>query len=224
MAELQLYDKLLQFPLFLGMSHNDIMEMVAHTRLDFFKLEAGKSVVKADSICDKIIMLVSGQVEATTLSADRGYTVEEVFNSPYTLQPENLFGTSQRFRSSFTTSTKCNFISIDKHEMTVLFSKFATIRINYLNSLANITSKAIRHTWMVQGDDNRQRIVNFMITHCLRPSGHKTYKMLMTRLAMEINASRLEVSIELNKMESEGLLKLSRGRITVPFLERLTTL
>ena len=62
MAELQLYDKLLQFPLFLGMSHNDIMEMVAHTRLDFFKLEADKSVVKADSICDKIIMLVSGQV------------------------------------------------------------------------------------------------------------------------------------------------------------------
>ena len=38
MAELRIYDRLSQFPLFLGMSHNDIMELVAHNRLDFIKM------------------------------------------------------------------------------------------------------------------------------------------------------------------------------------------
>ena len=49
MAELRIYDRLSQFPLFLGMSHNDIMELVAHTRLDFIKMPAEQTIVKADA-------------------------------------------------------------------------------------------------------------------------------------------------------------------------------
>ena len=37
MAEILLYHKLLEFPLFLGMKHKDIMELVAHTRFGFMK-------------------------------------------------------------------------------------------------------------------------------------------------------------------------------------------
>ena len=92
MPELQIYDKLLQFPLFNGLSHNDILQLVAYTRLDFSRLEAHNVVVKAGDVCDKIMMLVGGQIEATTNSADGGYKVVEIFNSPYMLQPELLFG------------------------------------------------------------------------------------------------------------------------------------
>ena len=43
----------------------------------------------------------------------------------------------------------------------------------------------------------------------------------MTRLAEEVNDSRLNVSRVLNQMQKDGLLILSRGRIEVPQLERL---
>lgn len=224
MAELQFYDKLLLFPWFLGMSHNDVMELVAHTKLDFFRLDAGTTIVNADEPCTSLIMLVNGQIESNTRATDNGYWVEEVFNSPYTLQPSSLFGPRQRFTSTFTTSTRCNFISIDKNELLKLFHKFEAIRINWLNILSNMTDKSSLHVWTSRCDSNRDRIIAFMQNHCLRPAGHKTYHLMMKRLAKEINASRLEVSIELNKMANEGLLSLSRGRITVPFLERLVTL
>ena len=57
MAEILLYHKLLEFPLFLGMKHKDIMELVAHTRFGFMKEDANKTIVEADSPCDSIIML-----------------------------------------------------------------------------------------------------------------------------------------------------------------------
>ncbi|MGN0282316.1 MAG: Crp/Fnr family transcriptional regulator [Prevotella sp.] len=224
MARLQIYNKLLQFPLFFGMSHSDIMELVAHYRLDFYRKAAGETIVCADSPCDKMILLANGQIESTTKSPDGSFSVEEVFNSPYTLQPENLFGTNQRYQSTFVTSTRCNFISIDKMELVVLFSKFETIRLNYLNMLANMTQKTKKHTWAKQGNTQRSHIVHFMAEHSLRPAGHKIFRILMTKLAEEINATRREVSAELNRMEDEGLLTLSRGKITVPFLERLITL
>ena len=43
----------------------------------------------------------------------------------------------------------------------------------------------------------------------------------MRQLANEINDSRLDVSKTLNEMEEEGLLILSRGKITVPAIERI---
>ncbi len=224
MAEIQLYHKLQEFPLFLGMMQKDITELVAHTRFGFIKEEANKTIVEADSPCDSIIMLVNGQIESITASADKSFTVEEVFNSPFTLQPENIFGMTQRYTSSFRTSTKCHFISISKKELCVLIDKFDTIKFNYLNMLAATLQKKQRATWLPNGTDNRSHIIHFLTSHCLRPSGHKTYHILMNRLAEEVNTSRLEVSRELNKMQDEGLLSLARGRITIPFLERFVTL
>ena len=41
-----IYDQLLQFTLFQGMSHADLMDVVTHTRLGFLKMPAGKRLVR----------------------------------------------------------------------------------------------------------------------------------------------------------------------------------
>ena len=46
MKELQIYNNLLQLPLFLGISKNDISLIVAHTRFNFSTIRAGKDIVK----------------------------------------------------------------------------------------------------------------------------------------------------------------------------------
>ena len=43
----------------------------------------------------------------------------------------------------------------------------------------------------------------------------------MERLAEELNDNRLNISRELNKMQSEGLLQLKRAIIHIPSLEKL---
>ena len=43
---MELYDRLLQFTLFQGMSHADLMEVAGHTKFDFQKLATGKRIVK----------------------------------------------------------------------------------------------------------------------------------------------------------------------------------
>ncbi|MFX7845393.1 helix-turn-helix domain-containing protein, partial [Acinetobacter baumannii] len=67
----------------------------------------------------------------------------------------------------------------------------------------------------------RQHVANFLIRHCQMPTGKKIFNILMRQLANEINDSRLDVSKTLNEMEEEGLLILSRGKITVPAIERI---
>jgi hypothetical protein len=47
------------------------------------------------------------------------------------------------------------------------------------------------------------------------------YHILRTDLASEVADIRLNTSRELVKMQQEGLLKLSRGKIIIPQIEKL---
>lgn len=65
MPAIHLYDKLLQFPLFQGMSHSELMEVVAHTRIGFHKYPAEKTLWTAGSRCEQLVFLINGQLIAT---------------------------------------------------------------------------------------------------------------------------------------------------------------
>uniref|UniRef100_UPI0040387B96 helix-turn-helix domain-containing protein n=1 Tax=Segatella hominis TaxID=2518605 RepID=UPI0040387B96 len=64
-------------------------------------------------------------------------------------------------------------------------------------------------------------IIRFFEARCVRPGGEKIFHIKMTRMAKELNDSRLDISKALNNLESEGLLHLQRERIFIPALEKL---
>lgn len=221
MPTIQLYDKLLQFSLFQGMSHADLLQIVARTRFDFVKLPAGKRVIKEGDNCDRLFFLINGRLKTETAADDHSYTIVEETHAPDIIQPECIFGISQRFRSTVHTLTDVNLITIGKKEVVNLTDTFLVFRLNMLNLFATHTQKLQHRPWTRTPQDLRKRIVRFFLDHCQRPAGPKTVNICMERLAAEMNDSRLDVSRALNAMQDEGLITLSRGRIVIPALERL---
>ena len=71
MPLLQLYDQLLQFALFQGMSRDDLAQVAGHTKFGFHKLSAGQTVVAADDPCTQLFFLLSGTLQVETFSDDR---------------------------------------------------------------------------------------------------------------------------------------------------------
>ncbi|MDE5948020.1 MAG: cyclic nucleotide-binding domain-containing protein, partial [Prevotella sp.] len=114
---LQLYDKLLQFTLFQGISHGDLMQMVAHTKFGFLKFPPGKRIFRNGDRCDRLYFLINGCLRAETVSDDGTYSFTEEIEAPYVIQPERLFGIEQRFQGTMRTLTDVNFITIDKKEV-----------------------------------------------------------------------------------------------------------
>lgn len=221
MATLQIYDKLLQFPLFQGMSRDDLEIIAGHTRFGFMKVASGRPVVKAGEACTQLFFLINGSVKVVTYSDDYGYSVEEHISAPYILQVEGIFGYHQRYTHDFFASSDVNFITIDKEEIVRLSEDFLVFRLNLMNNFATQTQKQIRQSWLHQPQTLRERVERFLTQHCVYPAGRKLFNILMTRLAEEVNDSRLNVSRVLNQMQKDGVLILSRGRIEVPQLERL---
>ena len=221
MAVLQIYDRLLQFPLFQGMSRDDLEIVAGHTRFGFLKVSAGRQIIHAGDPCTHLYFLINGTLKIETYSDDSRYSVTEQMSSPYILQQESVFGYYQRYTHNFYALTDANFLTLDKEEVVRLSEDFLVFRLNLMNHLATQSQKLIQMQWRRSPQSLRERIVRFFFQHTLYPAGPKTFHILMERLAEEVNDSRLNVSRALNRMQESGVIELHRGRIEIPQLERL---
>ena len=223
MAALQIFDKLLQFPLFQGMSRDDLELVAGHTRFGFSKVVQGKTVAKEGAACTHLCFLISGTIRVESRSDDRSYRVVEQMQAPYILQPEAIFGYNQRYTQTIVAQTDTSFITIDKDEVVRLSEDFLVFRLNLLNIFATQAQKLSHQPWRQCPSSLQERIIRFLVQHCVYPAGPKTFHILMNQLADELNDSRLNVSRALNQMQHDGLLALYRGRIEISSLERLLT-
>lgn len=221
MAALQIYDKLLQFALFQGMSRDDLELVAGHTRFGFSKVQQGKIVAKEGDSCTHLLFLINGELRVETCPDNHGYTVVEQMQAPYMLQAEAIFGYNQRFTHTFVAQTDTSFITIDKEEVVRLSEDFLVFRLNLLNIFATQTQKLAHQPWRPCPASLRERLVRFFVQHCAYPAGPKTFYILMNQLAEELNDSRLNISRALNEMQRDGWLQLNRGRIEIPSLEQL---
>lgn len=220
-SEYNIYDKILELPLFQGMSKNDLERIVGQRRFGFHKIGDGKEVAKEGAPCHSLQFLLNGILTVISSADDHGYTLTEEITAPNILQPEHLFGLSQRYSRTFITKGACGILSIEKEEVVKLSKDSEIFRINLLNILSTQSQKQQRYPWHSQPSQLEKRIAKFIERHCVRPAGAKQMKIKMERLAHELNDSRLDISKALNTMERQGLIILRRGCIEIPAFERL---
>lgn len=221
MAENQLYDTLLSLPLFLGMSRNDLQQAAGHTKFDFRKVKEGEIIVSEGERCQQVYFLLTGDILVQTEADDHGYRIEENITAPEIFQPERLFGLNQRYTHTYIAKSHCSLLCIGKQEAMKLSNSFEIFRINLLNLISTQSQKAFRRTLRVPPKTLEDRVIRFFESHCIRPAGEKMWYIKMNRIAEELNDSRLDISRALNRLQAQGYIQLSRGRIHIPALEKL---
>lgn len=221
MPAIQLYDQLLQYPLFQGMSRTDLMQVVSRTKFNFIKFARGKRIVKEGDKCDSLYFLISGILQAETQPDDYSYTFVEQLSAPYIIQPESLFGLNQRYTGNYCAWTDVSLFSIDKKEVINLSDMLIVFRLNLINLYAAHTQRIQHQPWRRQPQVLEQRIIRFFSERCKYPAGPKEIRILRGQLAAELNDSSLDISRALCRMRDAGLIQLNRGRITIPAFEKL---
>lgn len=218
---LQLYDKLIELPLFIGISTDELSDIVGQTKFGFHKLAVDKPLVSTDDKCTQLFFLMSGTLRVVSYADNYRYRIEEELSAPAVIQPEHLFGLQQRYTKDFIAHTDCSLLSLDKAEVLRLLDSYLIFRLNLLNSISMQAQRMSRIPWRQQSSDIRQQFVNFLRLRCLTQAGCKVLRIRMEELAQELHQSRLNVSRMLNALQNEGLLTMSRGIIIVPQLETL---
>ncbi|WP_240048157.1 Crp/Fnr family transcriptional regulator [Prevotella brunnea] len=220
-AMLQIYDKLLELPLFLGIGMDDLTHIVEATKFEFIKLRAGKTVVSENQPCEQLYFLMDGILNMETRADDNSYTMTEEMKAPAVLQPERLFGLRRHYSKSFRTKTTCGLLSIEKSELLKLLDEHFIFRLNYYNLLCTRTQRAGGMPWRRTGEQPRDKFTRFVSDRSDRPAGRKELCITMQQLANAINESRLNTSRMLHDLHAHDLIRLYRSKVIIPHLEKL---
>ena len=213
--------RMIELPLFQGMSKTDLEDVAGHTKLGFQRVAVGKSVVNEGTVCEQVFLLMSGEVSVVSRADDGAYSLCEQMEAPIVFQLECLFGLTPRFTRSVVAKTPSQFITISKAELLSLCERNEIFRLNLLNILSTIAQRSARHSWRQPPQEIRQKLFRFIEQRSLRPAGPKVLRVKMSILSSLLGESRLNVSRVLNAMTDEGLLSFSRGIIQIPALELL---
>lgn len=221
MPQPQIVNQLSGLPLFQGMSLNDLNNVTARTKLGFKTVSGGKTIVKAGEQCRCLYMLMSGKAIATSTADDNSYTLRETVAAPALLQPEHLFGLSQRHTKTFEATTPCHLIYINKDEVLQLLDSYEIFKLNMMNILCTMTQRSQRPAWRKKPEGISMKIGHFVEERSIRPAGEKWLSITMQKLGKEIGESRLNVSHELKRMAQRGWIETGRGEIRIKALEAL---
>ena len=219
---MKLYDSLQSSPLFQGLTSDNLLQIIGQTKFTFRKIAAGDIIKKEGEQCNRLALVVNGQAKSIAYADDHGYSIEENVAAPYTLQPECMFGLQLHYTRTFIATTTCDIVEIDKDDLMRISDEFIIFRMNLVNYISALSQKTTRKLWHPIPAAAHDRIVHFIKTHCSSPTGPKTMRIKMTRLAQETGLGRRAVSEILNTMQDENLLTFSRGIIEINHIEALT--
>lgn len=215
------YERLLQLPLFLGMSMEEVTELVGYTRLGFHRIEAGKTVVSEHDNCRELVFLQKGTLAVSKSSDRHDYRIEETVSAPLLIEPERLFGLYQHFSRTYVAQTECHLITIGKADVVGICQQSNIFFINLLGLFSTAVQRAANQPWHDQPSLREDKIIHFLANRILSPKGAKTVNIKMQTLATAIHESRLNVSHTLNEWQAQGLVRLGRGVIDIPRFEDL---
>ena len=216
-----MYSMLMQLPLFQGMSHAHLFEVIEQAIFHFRKVEDGKKVFLQGEQCHQLTFLMSGELVATTQAPYAVFSLEEVITQYAAIEPLSLFGKNPSYKACYTARGEVSLLSIDKHYIYTLLDSYEIFRINFFNLFGSKVENLHQQLWSISPQTLEGRMALFIRSLCTTAKGDKVMNIRMEDLARLMDATRLNVSAVLNKWHSEELIILRRKAFAIPDIEAL---
>jgi len=216
-----IFQRLVETPVFQGMSNDDLSHVVSYVKFDFYRAAAGDTIVADGERCSQLTIISTGDCAAESKSDDHGYSLTEYFHAPILVQPERLFGRLPYYTRTVRAVSDVNVIALPKGELLSLCADFLVVRLNMFNILSSNAQRLSSLPWHSHPSSLDEEFVTFLAHRCLYPAGKKELTIKMERLAHELDTTRLRVSQMLRRLKGKGYLDYARGRIVVQSLEKL---
>lgn len=217
-----MYDNLLLLPLFQGLSKNDLTTIIEKVKFHFQHYKEGETFIRQGEKCQQLCFLLSGEIEVHTASPRHAFSLSEVIEGPYIIEPQSLFGMQTCYTATYRAHSPISVLTIDKCYLFSELNNYEIFRLNYLNILSNRAQLAYQKLWHTHIGTLNEKFTNFIGLRCQKMTGEKTLYTTMEELAFLIDETRINLSRLLNQLQQQGLVKLRRKEIYIPNFEEMT--
>lgn len=200
-----MYGRIVQLPLFTGISGTDLLELQDRFPFSIEPIDKGTQLFRAGERTRGLLWIVSGRVKR---SIDR---MEESAEGPLLIEPERLFGLDNTTESDWKAETALEILYISKENVVRHLLRNGIIRLNYMTLLSSALQRKIVPMKVPRTVEGKLR--SFADSVRRMKGSRLTLHLKMTELAERLDVSRLVLSRALNRLAQEGEIEIKRETI-----------
>lgn len=210
-----MYEILMALPLFHGVSHDKLSEVVGNTKFHFLKYLEGERIVDAGHPCTHIKFIISGSVRVQIENSDGRFRVSQTLTNPDVIAPDFLFGRATAYPCSVTAIEPTGIMQIAKSDYVRLLNSDAVFLFNFLNMLSVNAQKAVDGVLALTTGSLEERIAFWIVALTQRGASDIVLTCRQRALYTLFGVQRSSFISVLDTMKSRGLIDYSQTEILI---------
>lgn len=208
-------EQLMELPLFKGVSHTRMAQIVGEAKFHFLKYPAGETVLAAGDKCDHVTFILSGSVRSVIVNHNGRFSVGQTLSAPNVISPNFLFGKVTTYPYTVTAIDTVSVLKISKTDYINILNYDHVLLFNYLNVLSMNAQKGIEGILSLTTAAVDQRIA-FWIS-ALTQTGGTDIKLVCRRrdLCSLFSMQRSAFDAALAEMARKGLITYDNKELNV---------
>lgn len=210
-----MFELLMELPLFRGVSHARLAEVVGAAKFHFLKYPKGEPVVRAGEPCSHLAFVIGGSVRCSVANNNGRFVVSSTLCAPAVITPDFLFGRFTNYPCTATAASTVSILKISKQDFVNILCTDRVFMFNYLNTLSVNAQKTVHGLMSLTSGSLEERIA-FWIIALTQPGSYDITMGCRTRdLCSIFNVPRSAFEAVMEDMDRRGLARYEANEIHV---------
>ena len=210
-----MYETIMELPLFKGVSHDKISELIETTKFHFLKYGNGETSIESGETCTHLRFLVSGSILRRTANTNRKVVVSEIIDAPNVIGPERLFGIDTTYPFTVTAQGECGILQIDKADYINILQNDKLFIFNILNMLSRNHQKNIQAVLSLSSGSVAERLAFIVLSLTQRGSRELKVEFRQKDMCAMLGVQRTSLMNSLNTLAKQGVITFTTSEISV---------
>lgn len=217
-----MYEVIMDLPLFQGVSHNKISELIEKTRFHFLKYKKGETIVSTGDVCGHVRFIISGEIKLEICSVNKRVSVSELLKAPNVIGADYLFGRDTTYPFTVTAMDDCGILQIEKADYIKIIQSDKVFLFNILNNLSRNSQKAVCGIMSLSSGSIAERLA-FMVETLTQKGGYGiTIDYKQKDICQIFGVQRTSFVNALVALKADGIIDYTPSQIKI--LDRSTIL
>lgn len=159
-----IYQTLMQLPLFQGVSRSKLSELIDKTRFHFLKYNDGELAIGRSESCTHFKFLLSGSLRCEMCTYDGKVRLIQTLHAPDIIAPEHMFGRTTHYPANYYAIGSAGLMQIDKATFITFMRDEPIFLINMLNILSRRSQKNKEAILSISTGDMKERIAFWILS------------------------------------------------------------
>lgn len=210
-----MYDILMRLPLFNGVTHERISEILEKAKFHFLKYLPGQQIIEAGTPCTHIRFIINGSIRITIANEDNRFKVSQTLSAPNVIAPEFLFGRSTIYPCSAVALDTCGILQISKSDYMTILNTDPIFMFNFLNILSMNAQKSVEGVLALTSGNLEQRIAFWISALTQREGTDITLSCKQRDLYTLFGVQRSSFIATLDELKEKGIIDYDQNEIRV---------